>query len=127
MTRASQNIEADRIRVGTVKVTKGPEALAGILREAILSGAFAPGAAFSSERALVEQTGLSRATIREALRILETEGLIVSRADLLCRPLGRRRFDRGGGQHAADRPGGDLRRQVTGPRRRWGPSAPMAG
>lgn len=67
------------VSVGRVKVTKGPETLAGILRDDILSGAIAPGTSLPPERALVEQTGLSRATVREALRILETEGLVVSR------------------------------------------------
>jgi DNA-binding FadR family transcriptional regulator len=69
----------DRVTVGAVKIAKGPETLAGMLRDSILSGEIAPGAAFAPERMLVEQTGLSRATVREALRILETEGLVVSR------------------------------------------------
>ncbi|MGH6989618.1 MAG: FadR/GntR family transcriptional regulator [Stellaceae bacterium] len=68
-----------RVTVGTIRVTKGPETLAGVLRESILSGAVAPGAALAPERELGEQTGLSRATVREALRILETEGLVMSR------------------------------------------------
>jgi DNA-binding FadR family transcriptional regulator len=68
-----------RVSVGPVRIAKGPETLAGILRDDILSGAIAPGASLVPERALVEQTGLSRATVREALRILETEGLVVSR------------------------------------------------
>ena len=70
---------ADRITVGAVKIARGPETLAAMLRDSILSGEIASGAAFAPERALVEQTGLSRATVREALRILETEGLVVSR------------------------------------------------
>ncbi len=69
----------DRVTVGAVRIAKGPETLAGMLRDSILSGEIAPGAAFAPERRLVEQTGLSRATVREALRILETEGLVVSR------------------------------------------------
>lgn len=75
----SQKIEPERITLGVVKIAKGPETLAAMLRDSILSGEIVPGAAFAPERALVEQTGLSRATVREALRILETEGLIVSR------------------------------------------------
>ncbi len=65
--------------LGAVKIAKGPETLAGVLRDDILSGAIEPGASLAPERALVEQTGLSRATVREALRILETEGLVISR------------------------------------------------
>jgi len=69
----------DRVTLGAVKIAKGPETLANLLRDDILSGAIEPGASLAPERALVEQTGLSRATVREALRILETEGLVVSR------------------------------------------------
>jgi GntR family transcriptional regulator, transcriptional repressor for pyruvate dehydrogenase complex len=68
-----------RVSVGTIRVARGPETLAGVLREGILSGDIIPGAALAPERELVEQTGLSRATVREALRILETEGLVASR------------------------------------------------
>jgi len=69
----------DRVTLGAVKIAKGPETLANLLRDNILSGAIEPGASLAPERTLVEQTGLSRATVREALRILETEGLVVSR------------------------------------------------
>ena len=68
-----------RAAIGPVKVAKGPEVLAALLRENILSGAITPGAMLAPERTLVAQSGLSRATVREALRILETEGLVVSR------------------------------------------------
>lgn len=69
----------DRVTVGAMRIAKGPETLANLLRDHILSGAIEPGASLAPERTLVEQTGLSRATVREALRILETEGLVVSR------------------------------------------------
>jgi GntR family transcriptional regulator, transcriptional repressor for pyruvate dehydrogenase complex len=72
-------VSTGRVAVRPVKVAKGPETLATLLRDDILSGAIAPGASLAPERTLVEQTGLSRATVREALRILETEGLVVSR------------------------------------------------
>ena len=47
-----------------------------MLRAQILSGARPSGAALPAERELVAETGLSRAAVRDALRILETEGLI---------------------------------------------------
>jgi DNA-binding FadR family transcriptional regulator len=75
----ARKAETSRVAVGPIKVTRGPETLAAILRDSILSGEIARGTAFPPERALVEQSGLSRATVREALRILETEGLVVSR------------------------------------------------
>ena len=53
--------------------------LATELRKQILSGALAPGAALPAERDIVTQTGLSRGSVREALRILEAEGLVSTR------------------------------------------------
>jgi GntR family transcriptional repressor for pyruvate dehydrogenase complex len=46
------------------------------LREAILSGELAPGEPLPTERALSETFGASRASVREALRVLEAQGLI---------------------------------------------------
>lgn len=50
--------------------------LAADLRGHILGHGLAPGSALPSEAQLVSDTGLGRATIREALRLLEAEGLI---------------------------------------------------
>ncbi|WP_330307907.1 MULTISPECIES: FCD domain-containing protein [unclassified Streptomyces] len=57
-------------------VPKASDVLASEVRERILSGEFTEGMALPPERQLVEQTGLSRATVREALRILEVEKLL---------------------------------------------------
>jgi len=46
---------------------------------AIASGELAPGQRLPSERELVAQFGTSRATVREALRVLESNGMIRSR------------------------------------------------
>jgi DNA-binding FadR family transcriptional regulator len=59
-----------------IALRTGPEILAHQLREQILSGVFPKGSALAPERELAEQTGLSRPTVRAALRILETEGLV---------------------------------------------------
>jgi len=48
-----------------------------VLREAIIAGRFAPGQKLI-ERELCEQTGVSRSSIREALRNLESERLVES-------------------------------------------------
>jgi DNA-binding GntR family transcriptional regulator len=53
-------------------------ALGDALRAAILSGRFAPGQRLV-ERELCELTGASRASVRETLRQLEAEGLVVIR------------------------------------------------
>jgi DNA-binding FadR family transcriptional regulator len=60
-------------------VPKAADVLAEHLRERILTGALAEGSPLPSERELGERSGLSRASVREALRILESEGLIQTR------------------------------------------------
>lgn len=60
--------ENETLRTKTLKV----------LREAVLSGHFQPGHRLV-ERDLCEQTGVSRSSVREALRHLESEGLVESR------------------------------------------------
>lgn len=62
-----------------INVPKAADVLAGVLREKILQGELPEGADLPTERDLGEQAGLSRATVREALRILEGEGLISTR------------------------------------------------
>lgn len=62
-----------------ISVQKSYDLLADQLRDTILAGDLDVGDRLPSERELVEQTGLSRGSVREALRILEVEGLIRSR------------------------------------------------
>jgi GntR family transcriptional repressor for pyruvate dehydrogenase complex len=64
------------VRLGKVSTSTGTEVLAAQLREKIISGSVATGDMIATERALSEQTGLSRTSVREALRILVGEGLI---------------------------------------------------
>src|ERR1700758_5316895 len=63
-----------------VDVPKASDVLARELRERILSGELAEGIALPPERELVKQTQMSRATVREALRILEVQNLVRVRA-----------------------------------------------
>lgn len=65
--------------IAPVFVPKASDVLAARLRELILKGQLAPGAQLPAERDLVSESGLSRAPVREALRVLESEGLIVTR------------------------------------------------
>lgn len=68
------------IRLSRVDVPKASDVLAGELRERILTGELAEGDALPAERELVKQTQMSRATVREALRILEVQNLVRVRA-----------------------------------------------
>lgn len=63
-----------------IKVPKSSDVLAERLKKEILSDAYQPGASLPTERELVTATGLSRGSVREALRILETQGLVLTRA-----------------------------------------------
>ena len=62
-----------------IRVAKSFETLADQLREQILSGVILPGQTLPNERELGERTGLSRGSVREALRVLETQGLVATR------------------------------------------------
>lgn len=66
--------------LGRIKVLKSSDVLAQKLRHEILSDAYQPGVALPTERELVSATGLSRGSVREALRILEAQGLVHTRA-----------------------------------------------
>jgi DNA-binding FadR family transcriptional regulator len=77
-----------------MRIPKGSELLARQVREAILGGELAEGDMLPSEKELMVQLGLSRATVREGLRLLEAEGLITTRPG------------RGGGA-TVQRPGSD--------------------
>ena len=50
--------------------------VAGRIREAIVDGRFGPGDALPGERELAETFGVSRASVREAMRQLEAQGLV---------------------------------------------------
>lgn len=64
------------VRLTPLPVPKASDVLADDLRERILLGEVPEGTALPTERDLVAQTHMSRATVREALRTLEVQGLI---------------------------------------------------
>lgn len=53
-------------------------AVAAQLRERIAAGVLAPGDRLDSDRGLAEQLGVSRLTVRQAIDLLRTEGLLIS-------------------------------------------------
>jgi DNA-binding FadR family transcriptional regulator len=73
------NDSTDAIALGRLNVPKAGDVLADQLRSRIRSGELREGQALPAERELVIQTGLSRMSVREALRLLEAEGLIETR------------------------------------------------
>jgi len=66
--------------IPAVLVPKASDVLADRLRERILDEGLPEGTPLPTERELVAQSGLSRGSVREALRVLETEGLISTKA-----------------------------------------------
>jgi DNA-binding FadR family transcriptional regulator len=73
---ASEPVIMQQAVLSPMQVPKASEVLANELREAILSGKFPEGTPLPPERDMVTQTQMSRTTVREALRILEVQGLI---------------------------------------------------
>src|ERR1041384_7768555 len=78
--RVREDVRVSLDLAAVVVVPKASDVLAARLREMILSSGLAEGTPLPTERELVAQSGLSRASVREALRVLETEGLIVTKA-----------------------------------------------
>ena len=65
--------------ISPVHVPMASEVLAERLRELIVQGRIQPGDFLPSERDLVTESGLSRTSVRDALRVLETDGLITTK------------------------------------------------
>jgi len=71
-----------RLDVGlqdTLKVPRASDVLADHLRSKILGGELTLGMLLPTERELAEQSGMGRSSVREALKTLEIQGLIVTR------------------------------------------------
>ena len=65
------------------------ETVAGKLAVSLLDGSLVPGAQLPAERELIQQMGVSRATLREALKALEESSLIEARPNVgwFTRPI----------------------------------------
>lgn len=78
------NTESPDVRPGhdqlpTTRVPKASSIVADQLRAQIVRARLAAGTPLPNEAELIASTGTSRATVREALRLLESEGLVVAR------------------------------------------------
>ena len=76
VNRFSPDAAGESRLIAPIKKTRVAEEVADRIRILILNGTFAPGQPLPSERVLTEQFGVSRGSIRDALRMLETIGLI---------------------------------------------------
>jgi GntR family transcriptional repressor for pyruvate dehydrogenase complex len=65
--------------IAPIRKTRVAEEIADRIRVLILDGTFPAGQALPAERALAEWFGVSRGSIRDAFRTLETIGLLVTR------------------------------------------------
>ena len=65
--------------IAPIKKTRVAEGIADRIRVLILTGTFPAGRPLPAERQLAERFGVSRGSIRDAFRTLETIGLIVTR------------------------------------------------
>ncbi len=75
---AGESARGSRL-IEPIRKTRLVEEIADRIRLLILDGTFAKGQALPAERALAERFGVSRGSIRDALRTLETIGLLVRR------------------------------------------------
>lgn len=67
------------VKLSPIVIPKTSHVLARELRRQILGTSLPQGARLPTERELIAQTGLSRSSVREAMRILEAENLVTTR------------------------------------------------
>jgi GntR family transcriptional regulator, transcriptional repressor for pyruvate dehydrogenase complex len=79
-TTSSANSNASTVRFPELSARKLSTLLADSITDTILRNGMQPGDRLPPEREMREQFGVGRGTLREALRVLEAEGLIVVRA-----------------------------------------------
>ncbi|WP_213575620.1 FadR/GntR family transcriptional regulator [Rhodococcus sp. USK13] len=68
-----------RLNIGAVHVPRPADVYADLIRDKILAGELLMGTQLPPERLLVEESGLTRAVVREALQRLQRQGLIVTK------------------------------------------------
>ncbi|WP_246222451.1 FadR/GntR family transcriptional regulator [Phytoactinopolyspora limicola] len=70
---------AGEVKFERVRPVRAYERVVEQIEEHVLRGQLRPGDRLPSERALMAEFGVSRSTVREALRVLESNGLVRSR------------------------------------------------
>lgn len=80
-----------RFSLDRIKIPKAADVLASHLRDEIVQGRIANGEMLPNERELADNSGLSRSSVREALRMLEIEGLLITKqgrngGSMVCQP-----------------------------------------
>jgi DNA-binding FadR family transcriptional regulator len=80
-TAALSRSEAGFVPVSTdqIRIPKAAELVADTLRRRIIRGEYEPGKLLPAESALMASFDVARTTVRDAVRILESEGLLVVR------------------------------------------------
>src|SRR5262245_41832816 len=76
------SISVQRTPTIKAKAMKASFAIAADFREQVARGELRPGDPLPVERLLIEELGVSKGVVREALRILENEGLLEVRRGL---------------------------------------------
>ncbi|MCZ7573610.1 MAG: FadR family transcriptional regulator [Ardenticatenaceae bacterium] len=76
MTRTNSNSE---VRLASIRTPRAADLVVAHIRHKIISREYAEGTRLPTETEMADQLNISRPTVREALRILEAEGLIVTR------------------------------------------------
>jgi GntR family transcriptional repressor for pyruvate dehydrogenase complex len=72
----------DRNRIAVARAEKVSKAVARLIAKEVAERGMEPGASLPPEQVMAERYGVGRSSIREALRLLETQGLIVIRPGL---------------------------------------------
>jgi GntR family transcriptional regulator, transcriptional repressor for pyruvate dehydrogenase complex len=65
-----------RVRLTSIRLPKAADVLASQIKEDIISGNYPVGSMLPHEKEMASQLNISRPTVREALRLLESEGLV---------------------------------------------------
>ena len=68
-----------RVRLNSVRLPRAADVLLSQIKRDIIAGKYPEGTRLPTENEMAAQLNVSRPTVREALRLLEAEGLISTR------------------------------------------------